>query len=63
MKVSVVAIETVAFAITRVEKSRRQMLARVQITARVEVQIAVVVVVSSRRDNDEITITGFDYSR
>ena len=62
MKVSVVAKQTIAFAVARVEERRGKMLARVQITAGLEIQIAVVVVVGRGGDNNEITITVFDDS-
>src|SRR6185503_7681414 len=54
---------TVAFAVARVEERRRKMFARVEITSGIEIQIAVIVVVSRRGDYDKITVTVFDYSR
>src|SRR5947199_1339286 len=55
--VAVVVQQRVALAVARIEERGRKVLARVQIAAYVEIQFAVVVIVSGGGYSDEITIT------
>src|SRR2546421_7655724 len=61
MKVAVVVQEAVAFTVARIAERRGVVFSRVQITAYIEIKLAVVVVISRSGDHNEgaAQITGF----